>query len=298
MQFHKYVSKDNVFLDREFTTLGEVLEFLSGEFSKSTGLKKERILELLEERERLSSTWIGHGTLLPHNHSPEIRGISIIFIRCSKPLVLSDGNTVKFIFSILTSGKDENLYLGLLQAIGKLIGNQSAELEKCQSPAELIDVLSSSSNTMGSALTAGDLARYWPRAKDTDSLSDAVDQMKRHNIYLLPVFSEQTGKICGVLDLLDLLKAGFPEYVFRLSSLAMVKDFQPLDYFWKNEANLKIREYLRDHRPYLIRDTDTYAEIFFMMIRGNRRHLLVMDCTDELIGVISPSDIINKMLRP
>jgi len=298
MQFHKYVSEDKIFLDREFTSIHEVLEFLSTEFSKDVGLKKERILELFEDREKLSSTWIGHGTLLPHNHSAEVKGISIIFIRCGTPLVLDDGNKVKFIFSILTSGKDEDLYLGILQGIGKLIGKESAELEKCQSPAELINILSSSSHTMGAPLTAGDLARYWPRAKDTDSLSVAVDQMKRHNIYFLPVFSGKTGKICGVLDLLDLLKAGFPDYVFRLSSLSMVKDFQPIDYFWKNEANLKISQYLRDHRPYLIRDFVTYPEIFFMMIRGNRRHLLVVDGNDEMIGVINPNEIINKMLRP
>jgi len=298
MQFHKYVSEDKIFLDREFKNIAEVLEFLSSEFSKDVGLKKERILELLKDREKLSSTWIGHGTLLPHNHSPEIRGISMIFIRCRTPLVLDDGNQVKFIFSVLTSGKDEDLYLGILQGIGKLIGKESAELEKCQSSAELIDILSNSSHTMGSPLTAGDLARYWPRAKDTDSLSVAVDQMKRHNIYFLPVFSGKTGKICGVLDLLDLLKAGFPDYVFRLSSLSMVKDFQPIDYFWKNEANLKISQYLRDYHPYLLRDSVTYPEIFFMMIRGNRRHLLVVDGNDEMIGVINPNEIINKMLRP
>ncbi len=298
MQFHKYVSEDKIFLNREFKTITEVLKFLSIEFAKDVGLKSERVFELLEERERLSSTWIGHGTLLPHNHSSDIRGISIIFIRCGTPLVLDDGNKVKYIFSILTSGKDQDLYLGVLQGIGKLIGKESAELDRCKSPAELIGILSKSSNSMGSALTSGDLARYWPRAKDTDSLSVAVDQMKRHNIYFLPVVSAQNGKICGVLDLLDLLKAGFPDYVFSLSSLSVIQDFHPIDYFWKNESNLKIGAYLRDHRPYLIQDSVTYPEIFFKMIKGNRRHLVVVDANNEMIGVINPNEIINKMLRP
>ncbi len=298
MQFHKYVSEDKIFLDREFKTIDEVLEFLSVEFSKDVGLKRERILELLEDREKLSSTWIGNGTLLPHNHSPEIKDISIIFIRCSTPLVLDDGNQVKYIFSILTSGMKQDLYLGILQGIGKLIGKQSSELDTCQSPSELIDILSNSSNTMGAPLTAADLARVWPSAKDTDSLSVAVDQMKRHNIYFLPIYSELTGKLCGVLDLLDLLRAGFPDYVFRLSSLSMLNEFQPIAYFWKNEANLKVSEYLRDHHLYLIKGSITYPEIFYMMIRGNRRHLLVVDENDEMIGVINPNEIINKMLRP
>ncbi len=298
MQFNKYVSEDSIFLDQEFQNLREVLEFLSVKFSKDLGLEKEKIFELLEERERLSPTWIGNGTLLPHNHSPEIKHVSIIFIRCKKPLVLEDGNQVKYIFSILTSGANQDLYLGILQGIGKLIGKQSAELDACKKPAELLEILSISSNTMGAPLTAADLARYWPRAKDTDTLSVAVDQMKRHSIYFLPVYSATTGKICGVLDLIDLLKAGFPDYVFRLNSLSMLKDFQPVDYFWKNEGNFKIGEYLRDYRPYMIKDTTTYPEIFFMMIKGNRRHLLVVDDAGEMIGVINPNEIINKMLRP
>ncbi|HCG62480.1 MAG TPA: hypothetical protein DEZ27_01410 [Sphaerochaeta sp.] len=78
----------------------------------------------------------------------------------------------------------------------------------------------------------------------------------------------------------------------------MLKDFQPVDYFWKNEANLKIGTYLRDYRPYMIRESITYPEIFFMMVKGNRRHLLVVDESGEMIGVINPNEIINKMLRP
>jgi CBS domain containing-hemolysin-like protein len=122
--------------------------------------------------------------------------------------------------------------------------------------------------------------------------------MKRHNIYFLPVYSAETGKICGVLDLIDLLKAGFPEYVFRLNNLSMLKEFQPLDYFWKHETTIPIGQYLRDYRPYIIKDSITYPEIFFMLVKGHRRHLLVVDEHDEMIGVINPHEIINKMLRP
>lgn len=298
MQFRRYLSEERIFLDKDFRNLGEVLTFLSEVFANDLGLAKEKVLQLLEARENLGSTWIGNGTILPHNHDPEIKAISIIFIRCAKPLVLTDGNQVQYIFSILTSGAHQDLYLGILQGIGKLIGTYSQELEECKTPSELLDILSYSSNTMGSPLNANDLARYWPRAKDTDTLAVAVDQMKRHNIYFLPVFSAQTGKICGVLDLIDLLKAGFPDYVFRLHNLSILKEFQPVDYFWKNENNLKIGNYLRDYRPYVVKDSLNYPEIFLMMIRGNRRHLLVLDDNDEMIGVINPNEIINKMLRP
>ncbi len=298
MQFRKYVTEESIFLNRSFSSVQEVLTFLAGEFSKSSGLSQEKVLSLLEEREKLSSTWLGNNTMMPHNHAPEVKGLSIIFIRCATPLILEGGNEVKYIFSILTSGANQDVYLRILQGIGRLIRTRADELDTCTTPLEILNLISETTEDMGAPLNAGDLARYWPRAKETDSISVALDQMKRHDIYFLPVYSEQTGKICGVLDLVDLLKAGFPDYVFHLHNLSMLKDFQPVKYFWKNEGEVKIKDYLRDHRPYVIRDTVSYPEIFFMMIRGNRRHLLVVNEDDEMVGIINPNEIINKMLRP
>ncbi len=298
MQFRKYVTEERIFLNKNFSSLQEVLEFLAQEFSKGSGLTKDKALALLEEREKLGSTWLGNNTMLPHNHSPEVKGLSLIFIRCENPLILETGNEVKYIFSILTSGSNQDVYLRALQGIGRLIRTRTEELDTCTTPAQILNLINDTAEDIGSPLTAGDLARYWPRAKDTDSLTVAVDQMKRHDIYFLPVYCEKTGKICGVLDLVDLLKAGFPDYVFRLHNLSMLKDFQPLKLFWKNEGEMQIKDLVRDYRPYVIKDTVSYPEIFFMMIRGNRRHLLVLDEKDEMIGVIHPNEIINKMLRP
>ncbi len=45
----------------------EVLEEMSEELAgKVEGLNKERLLELLLEREKLGSTGIGHGVAIPH----------------------------------------------------------------------------------------------------------------------------------------------------------------------------------------------------------------------------------------
>jgi mannitol/fructose-specific phosphotransferase system IIA component (Ntr-type)/CBS domain-containing protein len=299
MQFRKYLTEDSVFLDRDFESLEEVLIFLSEVFARRTGLDKEFIHKLLDEREKLSSTWIGNETMLPHNHNPEIRDINMIFIRCRKPFVLKGGNSVRYVFSILTSGTQEQLYLSVLQGIGRLIQNQSAEVDRCSSPAELFELLVSSRYMMGSPLTAADLVRpYWPSVKQGDTLSTALDLMKQNDVYFLPVFSGKDGKICGVLDLVDLLKAGFPDYVFRLNNISVIKDFKPVKYFWEKENDLSIAQYIRDYRPYMIHGDASYPEIFFTMIKGSRRHLLVLNKEDELIGVIHPHEIINKMLRP
>ena len=151
---------------------------------------------------------------------------------------------------------------------------------------------------MGAPLNATDLAGEWPSIKKNETLASALDKMKKHRVHFLPVFSEENRRICGVLDLVDLLKAGFPDYVFSLSDFSLIQDFQPVKYFWKNENELTAGDFIRDYRPYIVRDDATYPEIFFLMIKGNRRHLLVMNCRDELVGVIHPNQIIDRMLRP
>ncbi|OQY32947.1 MAG: hypothetical protein B6241_09315 [Spirochaetaceae bacterium 4572_59] len=298
MQSHKYLTEDSVFLDKDFENLDEVLTFLSAAFAKRTGLDQKFLHNSLVERENLSSTWIGNGTLLPHNHNPEVNGFHMIFIRCQKPFVLESGNEVRYIFSILTSGSQEQLYLSILQGVGGLILNHSEDVDRCSSTAELFDLLNSSSYLMGEPLRAADIAREWPRVFQNDTLATALDKMKQHDVYFLPVFSEDAGSICGVLDLVDLLKSGFPDYVFSLYNLSMIQDFQPVKYFWKNENHIPISSYIRDYKPYVISEDASYPEIFFMMIKGNRRHLLVLDKQNRLIGVIHPHEIINKMLRP
>lgn len=298
MQFRKYLSEGSVFLDRSLGSLEEVLEFLAERFSAQTGLDQETLFDLLEEREKLNYTWLGRGTMLPHNHSPLIKDIHMIFIRCSKPFLLEEGKEVRYIFSILTSGSQEQLYLSLLQGIAQLIEKSAAELDRCATPAELFDLLGSSSFLMGAPLNATDLAKPWPGVRRNDNLAAALDLMKKHQVYILPVFTEDGRKLCGVLNLVDLLKAGFPDYVFSLSDFSFIQDFQPVRFFWKNEMSLMVGDFITDYRPYIIRADASYPEIFFLMIKGNRRHLLVLDCHDELVGVIQPMQIIDKMLRP
>ena len=69
--------------------------------------------------------------MLPHNHTPEAGDIHMIFIRCKEPLILEDGNRVEYVFSILTSGSQEQLYLSVLQGVGRLIKEKKEALKGC-----------------------------------------------------------------------------------------------------------------------------------------------------------------------
>ena len=298
MPFSKHLSRDCVFLDKDFSEWEEVLLFLAEQFERNKSLEKSKVLDLLKQREEIGSTWIGADTVLPHNHSPQIEGIHILFVRCRKPVLLPDGNSIRYVISILTSGNEGNTYLAILQDIGKLMKEEAHHLDRCSSEDEILTVISESSHMTGMPLKASSLAKKWPTVYEDETVGAALDLMKKHKVYLLPIISRRTDKLCGVLDLVDLLKAGFPDYVFSLSDLSLIQDFKPVKFFWSREDELKVSEFKRDFRPYIVRSDASYPEIFFLMIKGNRRHLLVMDPQDNLKGIIHPNQIIDKMLRP
>jgi len=298
MQFRKYLNEESVFLDQSFKTVDEALSFIAGRFSVLTGVGEDRIHQLLADREKLSSTWIGSGAMLPHNHSPEIRDLHMVFIRLREPLILDEGHEVRYIFSILTSGSQEQVYLSILQGISRLMQEKNRELEVCATPADLFSLMATSDFLAGRPLCAADLAKEWPIIRSDEPLGKALDLMKKHDVFFLPVLNPEGTRLAGVLDLVDLLKAGFPDFVFSLYDFSMITDFKPVKYFWKNEDKLVTGDFTRDYRPYLVPADASYPEIFFLMIKGNRRHLLVLNRQDELCGVIHPSQIINTMLRP
>ncbi|MDC7223688.1 MAG: PTS sugar transporter subunit IIA [Spirochaetales bacterium] len=298
MPFRKYLKEDSLFLDKELSDWEEALGFLSEQFEKLTTLSREEVLDLLQQREEIGSTWIGAETVMPHNHTQKVEGIHIILIRTSRPLLLPDGNEIRYIISLLTSGNEGNTYLSILQEIARLMKDESDRLNNCTDGAELLRLIGETCQITGLPLKAADLAEEWPLLYAEDTVGKALDLMKRHGVYFMPVLTEEKGRLCGVLDLVDLLKAGFPDYVFSLSDLSLIQDFKPVKFFWSREGELPVREFLRDYRPYIVRSDANYPEIFFLMIKGNRRHLLVMNREENLQGVIHPNQIIDKMLRP
>ncbi|MDC7218323.1 MAG: PTS sugar transporter subunit IIA [Spirochaetales bacterium] len=298
MPFKKYLSENALFMDRDFSNWEEALKFLSGEFERKAHLSRREALALLKQREEIGSTWVGYDTAIPHNHSPKIEGVHILLVRTNKPVELPDGNHVRYIFSLLTSGNEGNTYLAILQEISQLMMNERKKLDDCKTPSELLNLINETCHLTGRTLNASDLAAPWPIIDEQASIGKALDLMKQHGVYFLPVQSKKTGKLCGVLDLVDLLKAGFPDYVFSLSDLSLIQDFKPVKFFWSREEELKVGDFMRDYRPYVIRSESSYPELFFLMIKGNRRHLLVMNPGDKFKGVIRPTQIIDKMLRP
>jgi PTS system nitrogen regulatory IIA component len=89
---------------------------------------KSLILEMLERREALGSTGIGHGVAIPHGRSLAANQIMVVFGKSSKgvPFESMDGKPVHLFFLILAPPQDRfNQYLPFLGKVVELIKEAS-----------------------------------------------------------------------------------------------------------------------------------------------------------------------------
>lgn len=104
----------------------EALEEMTEELaSKFDGISKERLLEVILEREKLGSTGIGYGVAIPHARIKGLNGIAILFARSLSGVEFqtTDERPVHLFFLIAASEDYNTAYLKILARISRLLQN-------------------------------------------------------------------------------------------------------------------------------------------------------------------------------
>lgn len=105
------------------------IEELVNALAESGGIKdKALIFEMLERREALGSTGIGHGVAIPHGRSLAANEIMVVFGKSSKGIDFEsmDDKPVYLFFLILAPPQDRfNQYLPFLGKVVELIKEES-----------------------------------------------------------------------------------------------------------------------------------------------------------------------------
>jgi len=112
---------------------------------------KSLIMEMLERREALGSTGIGHGVAIPHGRSLAANQIMVVFGKSAAgvPFEAMDGKPVFLVFLILAPPQDRfNQYLPFLGKVVELIKEKSVRkrLMEADSFEDFVGVLSEGQN--------------------------------------------------------------------------------------------------------------------------------------------------------
>ncbi len=118
-----YLTPDRVAFLRSRSKDGAIRELVQTLARTSTGLDPQKIVQAIQERERIVSSWIAPGVAIPHARIPDWEGIAVAVGRSRKGIAFdsSDGNPVNLLILIVSDDKDPDLHILLLAEIARTL---------------------------------------------------------------------------------------------------------------------------------------------------------------------------------
>ena len=214
----------------------------------------------------------------------------------TKPII-ENGVEMKIMFLLLTSKHSSNLYLNTLSAIAKLSADTKFfnRLTKAETPNEIISIITSSEIMIKKELRVSDIMDNDIVSVTPDTtLKDLIDLFSRKNLCYVPVIDDK-GVFKGEINIHDIIGAGLPEYISMIGNLGFLSTLEPFEEVLKNEERIKVSEIMKE--PVLeVRPETSIVELAFLLMKMKKRHAPVIH-RGELIGIVSLTDILNKVLR-
>jgi len=126
MKIAEFLSPQAVISELSALSKPEVLRELSQQFSRAhPTLKPERLLEVLQEREKLGSTGVGEGVAIPHGKLNGLSQLSACFgiSRVGVDFEAIDGKPTYLFFALIAPENSAGIHLQALARISRLFKN-------------------------------------------------------------------------------------------------------------------------------------------------------------------------------
>ena len=128
MKLADILDLNNIIISLKAGNKNTAIEELAGVIVDSKpSIKKDELIKILLERERLGSTGIGDGVAIPHGKIPGISEPVISFGRSDKGLNFDsiDGEPVYLFFLLVAPEDSANIHLKALAKIAKILKNNT-----------------------------------------------------------------------------------------------------------------------------------------------------------------------------
>lgn len=145
MKISEIMTENSVMIDIKADTKRQLLQELSEQAGKLTGVDSRSVFDAVLERENLGSTGFGGGTALPHGRIAGLDKVHAIFAKLSSPVNFDsiDGKPVDMIFTLLSPEDCGADHLTALAQISRILKNESLcdKLRKMHKTDEIFALL-------------------------------------------------------------------------------------------------------------------------------------------------------------
>lgn len=124
MSLEDVLERDSIIENLGAVEKREVLEEMVTDLcEKVSGLNKEKLLEVLLEREKLGSTGIGYGVAIPHGKMKDLKRVLVSFARSRKGVDFqaTDEKPVHLFFLIVAPENSTASHLKILSDISRIL---------------------------------------------------------------------------------------------------------------------------------------------------------------------------------
>ncbi|OQX92095.1 MAG: hypothetical protein B6D58_04700 [candidate division Zixibacteria bacterium 4484_95] len=260
---------------------------------------KKEIIKAVNEREKLGNTSIGRGIAFPHARTDIVTDIYVVLgiipngIHTSTP----DGKPLHIVVLILTPRNIPKRYLQTLSGLAKLFRHADiiSNLLKASSPAEVIDIIDKTDIQVEKILTVGDIMTTEPVTVTLDNtLKDVVNIFFKYKISGLPVV-DSSGKLTGEISDTDLLKYALPNYKSFIANIANITEVESFEDILRREHSMAVSKLMRK-APAIVDIDAPVVEAAALMLFKKTERVMVLN-NGKLVGVVTKSDIISKIIR-
>jgi mannitol/fructose-specific phosphotransferase system IIA component (Ntr-type) len=274
----------------------ELLQMIQAE---GISVDVEAVLACVREREEIENPSYGRGFAFPHARTDAVREMYILVGVSRHGLDERgvDGLPVHVVCLLLTPSTIAKLYLQTLSGLASF-ARRSDTLDKvlnAATKADLIKLVADTNVTVDKELMVKDVMRHSVACVTPDqTLKDVANQMFRNSLSALAVVDHE-GRLVGVIDDRDLIKAALPDYKALIENLNYSIDVEPFEELLKKEDKIKVAQLYREDYEVATPDTKI-VEVAAMMIFKNVRRVFVTEGS-QLVGVLLRKDIVNMVIR-
>jgi nitrogen PTS system EIIA component len=138
----KLLSLEDICLDVEAVTKGQLLEEVGRHMERLHGLSRDWVVQSLLRREQVGSTGVGEGVAIPHARVRGLHQILAAYLRLRTPIPFGapDGEPVTHIIVLLVPKEACEEHLQVLAAVTQLFSNSlfRERLEVCGDPHQVL----------------------------------------------------------------------------------------------------------------------------------------------------------------
>ncbi|MEW6051341.1 MAG: CBS domain-containing protein [Candidatus Zixiibacteriota bacterium] len=257
------------------------------------------VLRSIREREEIEDTSYGHGFAFPHARTDAVREMYVVIGVSKEGLEgrTADRVPLHVVCLLLTPSTIAKLYLQTLSGLAR-VARTPGVLEKIlvmEQPADLVKLVADTHVCVDKELLVKDVMRHKVASvTPDDTLREVANQMFRHRLSALAVV-DTNGKLVGVINDRDLIKAALPDYHALVSNINYTMNVEPFEELLKQEDKIKVSQLYRD--DYEVTSPETrIVEVAAMMIFKDVRRVFVVS-GDMLVGVLLRKDIVSMVIR-